>query len=103
ASLAARRDAQRRRVCRLYRKALHHTLDWVIFREPFYKEASKLRARFDVNKDVVDVDAIERLIVKGEAEFKKFQHPEPYAVPWSPEGVTYARNPPLPAEVCIFY
>ncbi|KAH0452272.1 hypothetical protein IEQ34_019571 [Dendrobium chrysotoxum] len=92
----ARRAAQKERVRILYRRALKNTLDWAVHRHLFYHDADELRAKFDANKHVEDLDTIDRLINEAEASYEKWQHPDPYIVPWAPGGSKFTRNPVPP-------
>ncbi|KAF1893676.1 hypothetical protein Lal_00002186 [Lupinus albus] len=122
----ARRAAQKERVRILYRRALKDTLNWAVHRHLFYDDASNLRDRFEKNKEVEDVDTIDRLIADGEASYNKWRHPDPYIgkheqtiihsfihlfihsfirsfvrslVPWAPGGSKFNRNPTPPQGV----
>ncbi|XP_065867465.1 NADH dehydrogenase [ubiquinone] 1 beta subcomplex subunit 9 [Euphorbia lathyris] len=103
ASYLARRAAQKERVQILYRRALRDTLNWAVHRHLFYQDASNLRDKFDANKHVEDLDAIDRMIAHGEAEYDKWRHPDPYIVPWAPGGSKFTRNLPPPPGVQIVY
>ncbi|KAG0477797.1 hypothetical protein HPP92_012516 [Vanilla planifolia] len=103
AGYLARRSAQKERVRILYRRALKDTLNWAVHRHLFYKDADELRAKFDANKHVGDLDTIDRLINDAEATFHKFQHPDPYIVPWAPGGSKFCRNPAPPQGIEIAY
>ncbi|KAF2301942.1 hypothetical protein GH714_030605 [Hevea brasiliensis] len=67
------------------------------------EEASNLREKFDANKHVEDLDAIDRMIAEGEARYNKWRHPDPYIVPWAPGGSKFTRNPTPPAGIEILY
>ncbi|KAI8021777.1 NADH dehydrogenase [ubiquinone] 1 beta subcomplex subunit 9 [Camellia lanceoleosa] len=97
ASHLARRAAQKERVRILYRRALKDTLNWAVHRHLFYQDASELRERFEANKNVENLEAIDRLIADGEASHNKWRHPDPYIVPWAPGGSKFTRNPTPPA------
>ncbi|KAE9603473.1 putative complex 1 LYR protein [Lupinus albus] len=99
----ARRAAQKERVRILYRRALKDTLNWAVHRHLFYDDASNLRDRFEKNKEVEDVDTIDRLIADGEASYNKWRHPDPYIVPWAPGGSKFNRNPTPPQGIEIVY
>ncbi|KAF2322821.1 hypothetical protein GH714_031079 [Hevea brasiliensis] len=66
-------------------------------------EASNLREKFDANKHVEDLDAIDRMIAEGEAQYNKWRHPDPYIVPWAPGGSKFTRNPTPPSGIEIVY
>ncbi|KAK1296655.1 NADH dehydrogenase [ubiquinone] 1 beta subcomplex subunit 9 [Acorus calamus] len=99
ANYLLRRASQKERVRILYRKALKDTLNWSVHRYMFYPEADKLRQRFEANKNVEDLDTIDRLIEEAEVTYNKYQHPDPYIVPWAPGGSKFTRNPPPPPGV----
>ncbi|RWR85915.1 NADH dehydrogenase ubiquinone 1 beta subcomplex subunit 9-like protein [Cinnamomum micranthum f. kanehirae] len=103
ATYLARRAAQRERVRILYRRALKDTLNWAVHRHLFYQDASDLRERFEANKHVEDIHAIDRLIEDAEATFNKWRHPDPYIVPWAPGGSKFSRNPKPPEGIEIVY
>lgn len=87
----------------MYRRALKDTLNWAVHRHLFYRDASDLRERFDANKHVEDLSTIDRLIEDGEASYNKWQHPDPYIVPWAPGGSKFTRNPKPPEGIEIIY
>ncbi|CAK0782715.1 hypothetical protein CVIRNUC_005910 [Coccomyxa viridis] len=93
------RALQTQQVKRLYRHSLKNLLSWAIRRDIFFEEADQLRGEFEKHKDVSDVGQIGRLIQKGEAKLKEYQHPDPYIVPYYPGGSLYARNPPFSKEL----
>ncbi|CAM6039551.1 unnamed protein product [Sphagnum compactum] len=99
AAIAERRFLQQQRCRILYRKALKSVLDWAVHRDIFYIEAEKTRLQFEANRDVQNLETIDRLLFEGEARLAKLQHPDPYIVPWSPGGSKYARNPPVPPVI----
>ncbi|KAK9113010.1 hypothetical protein Scep_020529 [Stephania cephalantha] len=103
ATYLARRAAQKERVRILYRRALKDTLNWAVHRHLFYRDASDLRDKFEANKRVEDLDAIDRLIADGEANHNKFRHPDPYIVPWAPGGSKFNRNPTPPSGIEIIH
>ncbi|KAG9142521.1 hypothetical protein Leryth_017008 [Lithospermum erythrorhizon] len=99
AAYIGRRAAQKERVRILYRRALKDSLNWAVHRHIFYEDADRLRARFDANKDVEDLETIDRMIADGEAAHNKWRHPDPYVVPWAPGGSKFQRNPIPPSGV----
>ncbi|KAI4342108.1 hypothetical protein MLD38_026765 [Melastoma candidum] len=103
AAYLARRAAQKERVRILYRRALKDTLNWAVHRHLFYQDASNLREKFDANKDVEDINIIDKLIADGEASYNKWRHPDPYIVPWAPGGTKFTRNPTPPSGIEIIY
>ncbi|KAI3728877.1 hypothetical protein L6452_17522 [Arctium lappa] len=103
ASYLARRAAQKERVRILYRRALKDTLTWAVHRHLFYPDADALRERFDANKNVEDIDTIDRMIADGEGQYNKWRHPDPYIVPWAPGGSKFTRNPTPPSGIEIVY
>ncbi|XP_078161067.1 LYR family of Fe/S cluster biogenesis protein [Carex rostrata] len=103
AGYLARRAGQKERVRSLYRNALKDTLNWAVHRHLFYQDASELREKFEANRHVQDLDAIDRLIDDAEVHYRNFQHPDPYIVPWAPGGSKFTRNPPPPEGIEIVY
>ncbi|XP_009617688.1 NADH dehydrogenase [ubiquinone] 1 beta subcomplex subunit 9-like [Nicotiana tabacum] len=103
ASFVARRAAQKERVRILYRRALRDTLNWAVHRHLFYPDADALRERFEANRNMEDVETIDRLIADGEASYNKWRHPDPYIVPWAPGGSKFNRNPVPPEGIEIVY
>ncbi|KAK9690994.1 hypothetical protein RND81_09G169700 [Saponaria officinalis] len=103
ASYLARRAAQKQRVRILYRRSLRDTLNWAVHRHLFYQDADELRKKFDAQKNVEDLDTIDRMIAHGEAEYNKWRHPDPYTVPWAPGGSKFCRNPEPPKGIEIIY
>ncbi|KAG0575520.1 hypothetical protein KC19_5G009900 [Ceratodon purpureus] len=78
AAIAARRALQQQRSRVLYRKTLRNVLSWAVHRDIFYVEAQKIREQFEINKDVANLETIDRLLYEGETRVEKFQHPDPY-------------------------
>lgn len=66
------------RVIRLYRNSLKHLLSWAIDRGVWREHAVAMRARFDANKDLMDLGKARKLLEDGEAEFEMYKHPDPY-------------------------
>ncbi|KAL7536632.1 hypothetical protein ACHAXR_010919 [Thalassiosira sp. AJA248-18] len=87
-------------VARLYRKSLKMLSSWVIDREIFLDEATKMRSRFDAERGCSNAKAV-RLMKEGKAELFEFTHPDPYCVPYMPGGSLFMRNPPPPLEICF--
>ncbi|KAL4385642.1 hypothetical protein GQ457_15G013260 [Hibiscus cannabinus] len=103
AAYLTRRAAQKERVRILYRRALKDTLNWAVHRHLFYQDASDLREKFEANKNVGDLDTIDKMIAAGEATYDKWRHPDPYIVPWAPGGSKFTRNPVPPSGIEIVY
>ncbi|EPS70622.1 hypothetical protein M569_04138 [Genlisea aurea] len=103
ASYLARRAAQKERVRILYRRALKDTLNWAVHRRLFYPDADALRERFEANRQLEDIEVIERMIASGEASYDKWRHPDPYIVPWAPGGSKFCRNPTPPPGIEIIH
>ncbi|KAK4405308.1 Epimerase family protein SDR39U1, chloroplastic [Sesamum angolense] len=99
ASYLARRAAQKERVRILYRRALKDTLNWAVHRHLFYPDADALREKFETNRNVEDIELIDRMIAAGEATYNKWRHPDPYIVPWAPGGTKFCRNPTPPPGI----
>ncbi|KAL2925111.1 NADH dehydrogenase [ubiquinone] 1 beta subcomplex subunit 9 [Bienertia sinuspersici] len=91
-SYLARRAAQKQKVRILYRRALRDTLNWAVHRHLFYQDADELRKKFDANKNLEDLDTIDRMIAAGEGEYNKWRHPDPYIVPWAPGAQSSAET-----------
>ncbi len=66
------------KVTRLYRKTLKDLLSWKISRTVWRREAVELRSIFDENKQLRDVGKATTLLERGEIEFNKWKHPDPY-------------------------
>lgn len=66
------------RVTRLYRRCLKNQLSWAIDRHYWRQEAVKLRAIFDANKDLRDVNQIKETVEYGEKALEALKHPQPY-------------------------
>ncbi|KAH9297700.1 hypothetical protein KI387_029382, partial [Taxus chinensis] len=99
---AARRVAQQERVRILYRRSLKNALSWVVRRQLFWEDASRVRDEFEANRHVDDIDRIDRMIEAAEAKLTRWSHPDPYIVPWAPKGSKFARNPPVPEVEIVF-
>ncbi|XP_035822750.1 uncharacterized protein [Zea mays] len=41
-------------------------------------------------------------LLSGAGQYRNFQHPDPYIVPWAPGGTKFTRNPPPPQGVKQF-
>ncbi|KAK2978290.1 hypothetical protein RJ640_017141 [Escallonia rubra] len=102
-SYLAKRAAQKERVRILYRRALKETLNWAVHRHLFYPDADAMREKFEANRNVEDLETIDRLIADGEARHDKWRHPDPYIVPWAPGGSKFTRNPTMPSGIEIVY
>lgn len=87
-------------VATLYRNSLKNLLSWVIDRDLFNEEATKLRARFDANRGANPAKAA-RLLQEGQDELFANLHPDIYKIPSMPGGSSFMRNPPPPIEVCF--
>ena len=92
----AKQLTHQQRVTRLYRVCSRHLLSWTRDRKAWREQAVILRDKFDENKDLKDQFKIESILQKAEAEFKKYQHPQPYIHPKAPGGTKYERNVPPP-------
>lgn len=97
-----RRTAQKERVRLLYRRCLKDALSWAVHRRLFWEDASKMRDAFEANRNVDDIDRIDKLIEAAEARLIRFGHPDPYIVPWVPKGSKFGRNPPVPEVEIVF-
>jgi len=97
-TVAARRALQQQQARYLYRRALKSVLNWAVHREIFYVEAQKTREAFEANKDLQNLETIDRLLYEGDMRLKKLAHPEPYIAPCAPGGSKDNRNLPVPKE-----
>ncbi|XP_061786994.1 NADH dehydrogenase [ubiquinone] 1 beta subcomplex subunit 9 [Nerophis lumbriciformis] len=79
------------KVLRLYKKSLRHLESWCIFRDKYRFYACLMRARFEENKNEVDLVKATLMLKAGEEEFWEKQHPQPYIFPDSPGGTAYER------------
>ncbi|CAE1325225.1 NDUFB9 [Acanthosepion pharaonis] len=59
-------------------------------------ESVLLRAKFDENKDEVDLKKAKELINEANYLLWKYQHPQPYKYAHSPGGICYGRDPHMP-------
>uniref|UniRef100_A0A7S2KZH1 NADH dehydrogenase [ubiquinone] 1 beta subcomplex subunit 9 n=1 Tax=Leptocylindrus danicus TaxID=163516 RepID=A0A7S2KZH1_9STRA len=87
-------------VAKLYRHSLKVLGSWAVDRTVFIEEASKLRARFDANRNCAP-DKANRFLREGKEELQEYTHPDPYRIPFMPGGSMFMRNPPLPMDVCF--
>eukprot|EP00049_Salpingoeca_infusionum_P021726 m.4309 g.4309 ORF g.4309 m.4309 type:complete len:103 (-) comp4459_c0_seq1:261-569(-) len=92
--------SQRLRVLQLYRAALKDAQSWAIDRTEWYKQAAILRTRFKEGKAVDNPREALALLEKGEAEFERTKHPDPYIPCTALNGSKWERNTPPPANVC---
>ncbi|CAG5118070.1 unnamed protein product [Candidula unifasciata] len=65
-------------------------------RAEFRYQAVLLRARFDENKNEVDVRKAKKLLLDGQKELLLKSHPQQIYFPLSPGGVAYERHFPTP-------
>lgn len=84
------------RVKSLYKEALRQLQSYYYFRHLYRYHAVLLRARFDENKDELDMVKAKQLLANGEEELFLNRHPQPFKFPNSPGGVAYGRNPLFP-------
>ncbi|XP_076449718.1 NADH dehydrogenase [ubiquinone] 1 beta subcomplex subunit 9-like [Babylonia areolata] len=85
------------RVRRLYKEASRQLQALYGYQRHIFRyHAVVLRARFDENKNEVDMRVAKKLLMEGEKELFLKQHPQPLKFPLSPGGVAYAREPHVP-------
>eukprot|EP00252_Welwitschia_mirabilis_P016173 TRINITY_DN35721_c0_g1_i1.p1 TRINITY_DN35721_c0_g1~~TRINITY_DN35721_c0_g1_i1.p1 ORF type:complete len:119 (-),score=23.48 TRINITY_DN35721_c0_g1_i1:139-495(-) len=99
---AARRAAQKEKVRWLYRQSLKHALSWCIHRHLFWEQASNMRDEFEANRNVEDIERIDKLIADAQARLRRWGHPEPYICPTAPGGTKFGRNAPIPEVEIVF-
>ncbi|KAI4483337.1 hypothetical protein M0802_013488 [Mischocyttarus mexicanus] len=87
------------RVCRLYKKSLMNLKSWYWDRLAYRYAAVKLRDRFDKNARIADLRYAKHLLLEGEEELFRKQHPQPFIYPDAPGGVAYNREPLIPDSV----
>jgi len=61
----------------LYRSALKHSSSWMASRNHWFGEARRIRALFELNKDVTDPSTINRLVYRWGKQGSKRAHPHP--------------------------
>lgn len=97
--MSALQLTRRERVMRLYRQCLRTAFDWSWNRDAWYDDVSQslwrcshdsflsqakdIRQRFEENKELVDLNQIDRVIAAGEAELLEKRHPDPYKRQWA--------------------
>ncbi|CAH1780491.1 unnamed protein product [Owenia fusiformis] len=94
--LTTRAASHAQKVCSLYKKALRECQNWHYFPHLYRYHQVVMRARFDENKDVVDMVKAKQLLEEGEAELWERKHPQPFKFTDSPGGVAYGREAPPP-------
>jgi len=65
-------------VCRLYRRTLKMSMDWIIDRRKFRPFALAVRAKFDEHRGVTDEHQRTLLLQAGQHLLYEYRHPEPY-------------------------
>mmetsp|Transcript_2273 Transcript_2273/g.2577 ORF Transcript_2273/g.2577 Transcript_2273/m.2577 type:complete len:157 (-) Transcript_2273:842-1312(-) len=89
--------SHKQEVTRLYRNSLKLLFSWAVNRDVFIDEATKLRARFEANKNL-GASAATTALASGKEEFDEHYHPDSYVVAYMPGGTKFMRNPPPPLE-----
>ena len=75
-------------------------MSWAIDRHVINEEATKIRARFEANRNLSpDSPQARKLCREAEEELEAHTHPDQYVLPWMPGGSMFMRNPPIPLEV----
>jgi len=82
------------KVSMLYRRSLKTALSWLIDRSLYNRQADKIRASFEANRDISDPVKVAHLIENTEKLLLKYEHPDPYIAPPNPGGSKYQRNTP---------
>ncbi|CAL1532301.1 unnamed protein product [Lymnaea stagnalis] len=78
-------------------------------RPEFRYQAVLMRARFDENKNEIDLRKAKKILLDGQKELFLKSHPQPIKFPLSPGGVAYQRTSPAPDWVsnhgftCTFF
>ena len=79
-------------------RSLRNLTSWVENRELWCEQATKIRSRFNENKNV-DAALARRLIREGSEELSSQTHPDNYIAAFMPGGSLFMRNPAIPLEV----
>ncbi|CAL7950257.1 unnamed protein product [Xylocopa violacea] len=80
-----------KKVCSLYKRALRMLTAYYTARHHFRYEATLMRHRFDLNRDIRDVRFAKQLLLEGEEELFENTHYAERKFPESPGGVAYER------------
>jgi NADH dehydrogenase (ubiquinone) 1 beta subcomplex subunit 9 len=78
-------------------RSLRNLISWTESRDLFNEEATKIRMRFNENKNI-DIDSGKRLLLEGQKELSAQTHADPYIPAYMPGGSLFMRNPALPLE-----
>ncbi|KAJ7228300.1 hypothetical protein GGX14DRAFT_66610 [Mycena pura] len=88
-------SAHRQYVQSLYRRRLKNSLDWTIRRDVWRGKAMRIRAEFEVNRNVKDARQLAQIFGQAEAKLAAWKHPDPYIAPTAPGGTKWERNTPV--------
>lgn len=88
-------EANSKRVASLFRQALRTAYDHSLKFDAYRAETIKIRAEFDANKSIDNVEKLEQVIAETKARLAYFEHPDPYISPCRPGGTKYQRNIPV--------
>lgn len=62
----------------LYRRFLRDSLNWHIRRDTWRKDAVRIRAEFEVNRNVRNPRELANILNRAEEQLASRQHPDPY-------------------------
>eukprot|EP00009_Paramoeba_aestuarina_P004401 CAMPEP_0201516604 /NCGR_PEP_ID=MMETSP0161_2-20130828/7899_1 /ASSEMBLY_ACC=CAM_ASM_000251 /TAXON_ID=180227 /ORGANISM="Neoparamoeba aestuarina, Strain SoJaBio B1-5/56/2" /LENGTH=114 /DNA_ID=CAMNT_0047913799 /DNA_START=45 /DNA_END=389 /DNA_ORIENTATION=+ len=92
--------AHKNHVCRLYKRSLKLSRDWLIIRDWWHEEVVSIRAQIEEHRDETNDVRINRLVADFENTLDEWKHPSPYIIPTDPGGTKWQRNLPLPNWAC---
>ncbi|KAL4399343.1 mitochondrial respiratory chain complex I protein [Malassezia pachydermatis] len=78
----------------LYRRFLRDSLNWHIRRDTWRKDAVRIRAEFEVNRNVRNPRELANILNRAEEQLASRQHPDPYKPPTYVGGTKWERNLP---------
>lgn len=91
-------EANTKRVASLFRQALRTAFDSSLKFDVYRRESNMIRAQFEANKQIHDVNELEKVIQDTKNKLNKWKHPDPYITPGRPGGSKWERNLPSPNE-----
>jgi len=80
-----------KKVLSLYKRAVRNVLSYSDCRHVFRYNATLMRARFDQNRNELDMRKAKELLALGEEELFQSLHPQPYKFQNSPGGSAFER------------
>ncbi|CAL8100706.1 unnamed protein product [Orchesella dallaii] len=92
-----------RKVQSLYKRALRNMEGFSHHRHVYRFNAVILRARFDENRDILDMRKAKELLYLGEEELHRMMHYQPLKFPTSPGGTAYDRETVPPDWVLDYW